>query len=44
MIQGKLAEYTVRIINRGDRAAPALPAIPTTPRAVALGVESVNQK
>lgn len=38
MIQGKLAEYIVRIINSGDRAAPVLPAIPMTPRAVALGV------
>ena len=37
MIQGKEAEYVVRIISRGDSAPPALPAIPTTPKAVALG-------
>ena len=36
MVQGKEEEYVLRIINRGDRAAPVLPAIPMTPKAVAL--------
>jgi hypothetical protein len=36
MIQGKEAEYSVRIIIRGDRAAPTPPQIPMTPNAVAL--------
>lgn len=39
MIQGRGGEYTVRIIKRGDRAAPVPPAIPRTPVEVALGVE-----
>ena len=36
MIQGRKTEYIVRIITRGDRAAPTLLAIPMTPNVLAL--------
>lgn len=44
MIQGRGGEYTVRIIKRGDRAAPEPPAIPRTPEEVDLGVEAITQE
>lgn len=44
MIQGRGGEYTVRIIKRGDRAAPVPPAIPRTPAEVDLGVEAITQE
>lgn len=40
MIQGNEAEYIIRIIKRGDRAAPTLVAIPVTPNVPVLGAKN----
>lgn len=44
MIQGRCGEYTVRIIKRGARAAPILPAIVMIPVAVALEVQKIQRE